>query len=270
MTMISSMTVDCPQCSTSQEVTVYQTINVSLNPELKEPLIQRELTRFQCSQCARTTQLEYELLYHDMQRQYFIQMQRTLPGEKETPPRFPAGYQCRVVPDLIKLSEKILILDADCEDEVIEVIKLGIVRFLLTHFRGPLQKMKEIPLEAHRLVFLQRVEENGHPHLHFLFLRLHDPVLPFLVLSLPEQPALEQAQECLRQTSNEEAERQERKQRRHVSRGWAKARCGDRMPEVEVQVRVDPMMLVLPFPAGLLKEQRERGDFPPETVQQEG
>ena len=49
-----------------------QTINVSLDPELKEKLINGDLIAFNCQECKYETHFPCNLLYHDMGEKFFI------------------------------------------------------------------------------------------------------------------------------------------------------------------------------------------------------
>ncbi|MEJ5328560.1 MAG: CpXC domain-containing protein [Desulfobaccales bacterium] len=73
MTKLSSQMVQCPDCGQQQEVVLWDSINVTLDPELKEKLFQGKINIFDCVACHYTTFINYPLLYHDMNRGFLVQ-----------------------------------------------------------------------------------------------------------------------------------------------------------------------------------------------------
>jgi predicted nucleic-acid-binding Zn-ribbon protein len=65
--------IDCPKCGAKQTETLWETINVTLNPELKEKLFQGEINRFRCKNCGNEAYISLPLLYHDMRKKYCVQ-----------------------------------------------------------------------------------------------------------------------------------------------------------------------------------------------------
>ncbi|NWF92143.1 MAG: hypothetical protein HXY46_04465 [Syntrophaceae bacterium] len=49
--MRRSMELECPKCNTKQNVLLYDSINVSLDPNLKERLFKGEINVSQCEKC---------------------------------------------------------------------------------------------------------------------------------------------------------------------------------------------------------------------------
>jgi hypothetical protein len=81
--------IDCSKCGAKQTETVWCTINVTLNPELKKKLFQGEINRFHCKSCRNEPSISLPLLYHDMRNKYCVQyypnpdieIRRCFPGE---------------------------------------------------------------------------------------------------------------------------------------------------------------------------------------------
>ena len=65
--------IDCPKCDRKQTETVWNTINVTLNPELKEKLFQGEINKSRCKNCGNEAFISLPLLYHDMDKKYCVQ-----------------------------------------------------------------------------------------------------------------------------------------------------------------------------------------------------
>ena len=72
MTEISTTEIACPECDLEQLFSVYNSVNVSLNPDYKEKLINGELTILTCDACGYQVEMVYPMLYHDMENKLMI------------------------------------------------------------------------------------------------------------------------------------------------------------------------------------------------------
>jgi hypothetical protein len=131
-TRFSKVQAQCPICLNEEPVTIWQAINGSTDPDLKEKLLRKQLQIQHCSNCGNSTVLSYPLLYLDPERR---QMYFCLSGLSEAASREavealpdPVGWQLRLVKDYNQLIEKIHIADHHCDDRLIELIKLAVVR----------------------------------------------------------------------------------------------------------------------------------------------
>src|SRR5438105_1710512 len=89
MTMRSTTSVTCPGCGKEQDFAVCQTLNATLDPNLREQLLSGHLTAFTCGSCGRQADIVYPLLYHDMTRRFMVWL---VPGEKQPDPLNPASF----------------------------------------------------------------------------------------------------------------------------------------------------------------------------------
>jgi len=121
--------VRCPQCGAQNEFARFDTVNVTLNPELKEKVIDSSLFQVTCSRCRKKTNYLHNLLYHDMQKRAAIWLivpdeQGRFEIEEDT---FGEDYCNRIVPTWQELVEKIACLDSGWDDYIIEYFKLLIL-----------------------------------------------------------------------------------------------------------------------------------------------
>jgi hypothetical protein len=63
----------CLECGHEHEAAVWNSVNVSLDPELRQKLFDAEINLFKCVSCGKTAFINVPLLYHDMKRQYCVQ-----------------------------------------------------------------------------------------------------------------------------------------------------------------------------------------------------
>ena len=73
MSNVRTEIVSCPNCSNKQEIEVWESINVTIDPALKEQLFNGTINSFKCSICTYETRIETALLYHDMTQEFAVQ-----------------------------------------------------------------------------------------------------------------------------------------------------------------------------------------------------
>jgi len=66
------MEIQCPKCHRRSSFTIWDSVNVSLNPELKEKIIDQSLFNFNCPSCRTDALVQYPLIYHDMDRKLWF------------------------------------------------------------------------------------------------------------------------------------------------------------------------------------------------------
>lgn len=120
----------CPACSRLQEFAVWDTVEASEDPQLKEQLLSGQLLRMTCAKCGTATDVSYRLLYHDRDYRLLLWL---IPGDDMPSPDDPrhgavdpdvaATHQLRVVRNGNALKEKIVIADAGLDDRVVELFK---------------------------------------------------------------------------------------------------------------------------------------------------
>jgi len=158
----TTQTIACPSCGRQQSFVLWQSINVTLDPGLKEKLKSGELTTFQCNHCERRAEVVFSLLYHDMDKRWMF----WLVPEGKLPPGLSSGlpkehlpgYLLRLVRSRNELVEKLNVLDAGMDDRVVAAIKL-LLRARLERDHG---------IENPVLLFDERVARpGGQSELHF-------------------------------------------------------------------------------------------------------
>jgi transcription elongation factor Elf1 len=145
MTKVSTTEFVCPECGLEQLFTVYDSVNISLNPDYKEKLINGELTIFTCDACGYQVEVVYPILYHDMDNKLMIwmdpdgQLDPNGLGNKQFlfDTLLDESYQYRIVSTREELVEKILIFDDNLEDKPLEMLKYYIRESFLSKGDDP-------------------------------------------------------------------------------------------------------------------------------------
>jgi len=73
MSKMSKAKLQCPDCDNEQLAEFWKSINVDLDPELKDRLFRGEINHIKCKQCDNEAFINIPLLYHDMTKQFMVQ-----------------------------------------------------------------------------------------------------------------------------------------------------------------------------------------------------
>ena len=121
--------MNCLNCGTQFAVEIWESVNTDLCEDLSNKIISSEFFNAKCTKCGFVAELEYDILYHDLQHGAMIWVahkQETGYEEKIKDIRdfeVPLGYTMRIVSDINQLLEKVSALDAGRDDRVIELCK---------------------------------------------------------------------------------------------------------------------------------------------------
>jgi len=121
--------ITCCHCHSQQSFTIWESVNASIDPILKQKLLKGELATFVCQKCGNESHVEYNCLYHDMDRSLLISLiYPDTDGNVNDKPalKFPFAekYIYRTVNSFEELIEKILVFDDGLSDHAIELMKL--------------------------------------------------------------------------------------------------------------------------------------------------
>lgn len=121
---------NCPHCDSEQDLNCYQSVNVTLNPELKSKVLTGKLNRSTCTNCQKEINIISGFLYHDMTQKIMLELaladdETADQKEQESKNKMmneliEKGYIYRRVKNYARLAEKIYIFDHKLNDLVIE------------------------------------------------------------------------------------------------------------------------------------------------------
>ena len=72
MSSFRNIKITCPACSTEGSYTVWDSVNVDLNPELKVKVMDGSLFTWTCPNCKKSFNAPYSFLYHDMTNNFMV------------------------------------------------------------------------------------------------------------------------------------------------------------------------------------------------------
>ena len=154
----------CPLCGHKQPFTIWESINARENPELKAQVLTGEVFDFHCQQCGQTSRVGYPLLYHDPDRHaMFFMAQKdhkeaayqALEALLRFSPAATGEYTLRAVTQPPELAEKILLMDRNMDDRVVELNKLFVhANYMKEHPQANVEHMLLVFLDQPRYLTL--------------------------------------------------------------------------------------------------------------------
>lgn len=164
--------IECPHCHHKGEFDLWESVNVDLDPELREQVLNSRLFVWTCPKCESHVILPYDTLYHDMKHRFMLFFSYEFNEEeadKYAPMKMPKeffmdGYTHRIVYGLKRLKEKILILEEGLNDVAVERMK-----FMISHIVVP-----EITEKGYELFFYQVDRTDEVSEYGAIFFVYHD------------------------------------------------------------------------------------------------
>ena len=170
MSITATALAPCSKCGEKSEITVYKSINVSENPELKEKIRNGSLFLWKCPHCGQANLARYESLYHDPEKKIMIWLMPSgdLPESQmqaiANHTTAMGGYMLRRVRDVGELMEKILVSDAGLDDMAVELCKYVTKMEIMSGNREKAAQITAAPFHFHRME-----EKDGERFLVFIY-----------------------------------------------------------------------------------------------------
>lgn len=127
MSQVRKEIIECPHCHQEGEFDLWASVNVDLDPELREKIFSDELFMYYCPHCGKVTGIPAGTLYHDKTHDFMIFFDFFKPNDFDySPMEIPEGvglqmgYLFRAVFGLQRFKEKIVILEHGLDDVAIE------------------------------------------------------------------------------------------------------------------------------------------------------
>lgn len=142
MSLKNIITATCPNCKKEFPFEVWNSVNVQLNPEMREKILNGSIFKFTCPHCKFSAQAEYPILYDDMENHFMIyfcreedveenarQLKEIIAEIKDSVPEeiFASSF-FRITTSYVQFVEKIKIFESKNDDRLIELMKLDLLK----------------------------------------------------------------------------------------------------------------------------------------------
>ncbi len=160
MSLSTTINENCPHCNSIQKIEYYQTVNITVDPNLKDKVLNGKLNSKICTDCHKEIKIFSGLLYHDMKNRLMFEVKvsdKQDEGTTEVLNEFKKnGYIYREVYSYPELVEKINIFDNNLNDSVIENISNKLKAML----DESLKQIKEPDSEINFNVIFKKIESG--------------------------------------------------------------------------------------------------------------
>ncbi|MGI6766792.1 MAG: CpXC domain-containing protein [Lentihominibacter sp.] len=203
MSMAYTEIITCPKCGKESEITLWKSINVSLDREMFDTVRNGEAFMFTCPHCGERTRMDYGFLYHQMED--MIMIYYTHEDEVETAYEIFCGnnstskmmekmfdkkagekYLYRIVTSQNRLREKLVIFDEGLDDRIVEMMKLIYLGKIAED--NPDLKISELLLYKpgdNEMIFEALFESGDIGHIDF-DMEMYDALADFYLPKWPE------------------------------------------------------------------------------------
>lgn len=72
MSNFREIKITCPICNEEHGYTIWDSINVQVNPEMKDQILNKKLFDWECPKCGNYFNIPYGFIYHDMEEGFLI------------------------------------------------------------------------------------------------------------------------------------------------------------------------------------------------------
>jgi CpXC motif protein len=131
MTKIAQQDVQCSDCHNVTECNFYVSANVTIDPSLKDKIIDESLFWKTCQTCGSDFDVRHDLLYHDMEKQFCVWLKYEnelgeieLERGAQRADKVFKNYRLRIAFVRTELIEKIKLAEDGYDDIFIETVKL--------------------------------------------------------------------------------------------------------------------------------------------------
>lgn len=124
--------ISCPKCGEKGQITIWESVNVTAQPELREKLLDESMFLWKCPHCGNLVYVTFGFLYHDANHQFMLFFDHHTDNQRieddpfpehESLQQFNKNYVLRYVYGVHALKEKIFIFEEGLSDIVIEILK---------------------------------------------------------------------------------------------------------------------------------------------------
>lgn len=174
MSICNTRQLLCQKCGEEFDVEVWDSVNVTLDPEMRDKVLSREIYEFKCPKCGEVHRIVYPFLYHDMKNKFMVHS-GSLGGMLDKAEFYKQpidnligmvleGYTFCGTLNLMEFEERIKTLESGYDYRVIEMLKaFWIQRYNSERKNGKYPPLKDIFVDynnENKLIIVIAAGEN--------------------------------------------------------------------------------------------------------------
>jgi hypothetical protein len=149
--------IRCSRCGKTMRTSFRPVVSVTRSPKLREKVLNKELFRCSCSKCGQRGMLLHRFLYVDEKKGFMVYLVPEFEERQLVDRRIEQAYPelrhmtRRIVTNISRMREKIMLLEAGLDDQAVELAKLVMV--------GVVSKRRAVNIQE--VYFNELNEEKG-------------------------------------------------------------------------------------------------------------
>ncbi len=126
--------MQCPKCGNMNHFKNYNSINITVTPELKKAIMNDDIFKFECQDCHHVEYLRHQLFYHDTKNKIMLQYAKDPEEIEQTLAALKAegldlsSYKIRWTNNWYVFKEKIQIFDHHRDDRILAIYKENMLK----------------------------------------------------------------------------------------------------------------------------------------------
>lgn len=171
-TAFHQVLAQCPVCLNEEELTIWDVIDVSTDPDLKEKLLRKTLQSLECRNCGHSTLIAAPLVYRDPKQHTLIECRPDLGPDdllaraqelrQAGPTLWPQAAEIepyrRLVATVNDLIEKILAREQEIDDRALEIVKLAVRNHNASE--SAVDELRLVSVSQSELNFVMKLEDG--------------------------------------------------------------------------------------------------------------
>ena len=174
ITNFHQVLAQCPVCLNEESLTIWDTIDASTDPDLREKLLHKTLQSLECRNCGHSTLIASPLKYYDPELDLLAECRPDLDREQllkyldelrlspaavsSASEAAPEATFCRLTATVNDLIEKIHAREQGLDDRALEIVKLAVINHGAAEEK--VDDLRFVGISANELNFVMKLEDG--------------------------------------------------------------------------------------------------------------
>ncbi len=152
MSQFHEITYTCPYCGKSFSMTVYDSVSVKQDPDLRDRCISGDIFQRECPHCHSTFLVQNDLIYTDQDNKFALWLSKKDLGALDlssiVKPLLEKGFKLRRCATVQEFTEKIQILEDGMDDILVELAKYDCFIEFVDNKKGTAEEVTSVTYQS--------------------------------------------------------------------------------------------------------------------------